>query len=139
MQILQLTYTDSLPVLTSHRSPFLTIWRRPRETVRWIVAENPSLHVMWLACLAGIGDSLSRDFARDTGRQVHGGHHRCDLGGMYSGAALGTAEFLDLLPSNPVDRWLDWWQSHSRTSQGRDGLGIGANCLWCAAVDSSSR
>jgi Yip1 domain len=67
MNILQLTYTDSLPVLTSHRSPLLTIWRRPRETVRWIVAENPSLHVMWLACLAGIGDSLSRDFARDTG------------------------------------------------------------------------
>lgn len=67
MQILQLTYTDSLSVPTIHRSPFLTIWRQPRETVRWIVAENPSLHVMRLACLAGIGDLLSRDFARDTG------------------------------------------------------------------------
>ena len=67
MQTLQLTYTDSLPVPSSHRSPFLTIWRHPRETVRWIVAENPSLHVIWLACLAGVGDLLSRDFARDTG------------------------------------------------------------------------
>jgi hypothetical protein len=67
VQILQLTYTDSLPVSTIHRSPFLTIWRRPRETVRWIVAENPSLHVMWLACLAGIGDLLGRAFAPEAG------------------------------------------------------------------------
>ena len=67
MQILQLTYTDSVPIVPGHRSPFLTIWRHPRETVRSIVTENPTLHVMWLASLAGIADSLSDDFASDTG------------------------------------------------------------------------
>jgi Yip1 domain len=64
--ILQLTDAYPLPALPSHRRPFLTMWTRPRETVRWIVAENPDLYLKSLACLCGIGDLLSRDFANNT-------------------------------------------------------------------------
>lgn len=48
-------------------SPFLTIWTRPRETVRALVAESPELHVILLTCLAGIGESLDRASVRSLG------------------------------------------------------------------------
>jgi hypothetical protein len=106
VQTLQLTYSDSLPVLTSHRSPFLTIWRRPRETVRWIVAEKPSLHVMWLASLAGIGDSLSRDFARDTGDRSAVAITVAILGACIRGPLWGL---LNLWVFSHLIRWTGGW------------------------------
>lgn len=47
--------------------PFRTIWTRPRDTIRWIVATNPELHVVLLICLAGIGKSLDRASMRNAG------------------------------------------------------------------------
>jgi hypothetical protein len=51
----------------SAASPFVTIWTRPRQTVRRIVAERPDLHVLLLAGLFGIGRALDRAAARDLG------------------------------------------------------------------------
>ena len=50
--------------------PFQTIWTRPRETVRWLVATNPELHVVLLVCLGGIGSTLDRASMRSAGDQV---------------------------------------------------------------------
>jgi hypothetical protein len=48
-------------------SPFLTIWTRPRETVRTILLQNPELYVTLLACLAGIKETLDRAAMRNMG------------------------------------------------------------------------
>lgn len=50
--------------------PFRTIWTRPRDTIRWIVATNPQLHVMPLICIAGIGETLDRASLRNVGDTV---------------------------------------------------------------------
>ncbi|QDU94367.1 Yip1 family protein [Lignipirellula cremea] len=50
--------------------PFRTIWTRPRETVRRIIAVNPELHVVLLACLAGIGETLDRASMRNLGDKM---------------------------------------------------------------------
>lgn len=50
--------------------PFKTIWLSPRDTVRWIVAKNPELHVVLLVCLAGVGETLDRASVRNLGDQM---------------------------------------------------------------------
>ncbi len=50
--------------------PFHTIWTRPRETVRAIVEVDPRLHVVLLACLAGIGETLSRASMGNAGDEL---------------------------------------------------------------------
>lgn len=49
---------------------FLTIWFSPRETVRRIVSENPSLHVTLLACLFGVSQALDRASMRNAGDKL---------------------------------------------------------------------
>jgi hypothetical protein len=48
-------------------SPFLSIWVKPRETIRRIVDTDPTQHVVLLAMLAGIGQALDRASSRNTG------------------------------------------------------------------------
>ena len=48
-------------------SPFLNIWTRPRRTIRAIIAQDPSLHVVFLACLYGIAQVLDRASSRNAG------------------------------------------------------------------------
>ncbi|MHB0959995.1 MAG: Yip1 family protein [Pirellulaceae bacterium] len=50
--------------------PFQTIWTHPRDTVRRIVKQDPALHVMLLACLAGVGETLDRASMRNAGDQM---------------------------------------------------------------------
>jgi hypothetical protein len=50
--------------------PFKTIWTSPRKTIRRIVATDPTLHVILLACLAGIGSVLDRASMRSQGDKV---------------------------------------------------------------------
>jgi hypothetical protein len=33
------------------RSPWLSVWSRPRDTIEWIIARDPRRHVILLACL----------------------------------------------------------------------------------------
>jgi len=47
--------------------PFKTIWIRPRKTLHSILARDPKLHVILLASLAGIGDTLNRASVRNLG------------------------------------------------------------------------
>lgn len=54
-------------VLAQELKPFRTIWTRPRDTVRRIIAVNPELHVVPLVCLAGIGETLDRASMRNAG------------------------------------------------------------------------
>ena len=55
---------------TERLRPFRTIWTRPRETIRKIVATNPELHVVLLVCLSGIGHGLDRASLRSMGDRV---------------------------------------------------------------------
>lgn len=50
--------------------PFKTIWTSPRVTVRRIIAVNPDMHVLLLACLAGIGNTLNRASTRNAGDEM---------------------------------------------------------------------
>jgi len=55
----------SLPSQTL--SPWLSIWIKPRETIRRIVDSDPSYRVLLLTALAGIGQALDRASTRNTG------------------------------------------------------------------------
>jgi hypothetical protein len=46
------------------QSSFLTIWTKPRATIRQIVYIDPTQHVLLLAALAGIGSAFSRAYMR---------------------------------------------------------------------------
>jgi hypothetical protein len=46
------------------QSSFLTIWTKPRATIRQIVYIDPTQHVLLLAALAGIGNAFSRGSMR---------------------------------------------------------------------------
>ncbi|PHQ34845.1 Yip1 family protein [Rhodopirellula bahusiensis] len=50
--------------------PFKTIWLSPRRTVRQIVSVDPTLHVLLLACLSGVGETLDRASMRNLGDVV---------------------------------------------------------------------
>jgi len=50
--------------------PLKTIWLRPRKTLRQILAVDPEHHVVFLACLAGIGEALDRASTRNLGDQI---------------------------------------------------------------------
>ena len=50
--------------------PLKTIWTRPRDTVRRVVAKNPELHMVLLAGLAGIGKVLDRASTSDAGDEM---------------------------------------------------------------------
>lgn len=50
--------------------PFQSIWMSPRKTIRRIVATDPTLHVMLLAGLAGIGKVLDRAALRGQGDDI---------------------------------------------------------------------
>jgi hypothetical protein len=51
-------------VAVQNQSPFLTIWTKPRETIRHIVDINSTQYVLLLAILVGIGNTFSRTYAR---------------------------------------------------------------------------
>lgn len=48
-------------------NPWKTIWTRPRATVRYLVATDPTRSIMLLAALNGINSSLSRAVERNAG------------------------------------------------------------------------
>ena len=50
--------------------PFLTIWFHPRRTIRQIVTRDPTLYVIPLACIAGIGEILSQASLQNLGEMV---------------------------------------------------------------------
>ena len=50
--------------------PFKTIWTRPRATVRKIVSVDPTLHVVVLVCLNGIGSCLDRASLQNSGNTM---------------------------------------------------------------------
>jgi hypothetical protein len=50
--------------------PFRTIWTRPRDTIRSIIAVNPQLHVLLLICLAGVANTLDRASSRNLGDKM---------------------------------------------------------------------
>jgi len=50
---------------TERLRPFRTIWTRPRETIRKIVATNPDLHIGLIAVLGGIDRCFDRSSVRD--------------------------------------------------------------------------
>lgn len=48
-------------------TPFISIWFKPRETIRRIVETDPGRHVVLLAALAGVGETLDRASGRSLG------------------------------------------------------------------------
>lgn len=51
-------------------SPFLTVWTRPRATVRRIITERPGLYVLTLAALGGVGRYLEGASFRNSGERM---------------------------------------------------------------------
>ena len=58
---------DSLP---DEFKPFQTIWFHPRRTIRQLLATNPNYHVYTLVCIEGIGQSLDRASANNSGDTI---------------------------------------------------------------------
>ncbi|WP_152052548.1 Yip1 family protein [Tautonia marina] len=58
---------QEVPGLGPDPNPWKTIWRRPRATIRYLVATDPTRNVMLLAALSGINSSLSRAVERNAG------------------------------------------------------------------------
>lgn len=56
-----------IPSQTNMVSPFLSIWTRPRETIRKIVETDPKKYVLVLAMLAGVSQVLDRLSTRNYG------------------------------------------------------------------------
>lgn len=44
---------------TQSMNPWVSIWTKPRGTIRWIVETDPTRHVVLLAVVGGIANSLS--------------------------------------------------------------------------------
>ncbi len=51
-------------------NPWLSIWTRPRQTIRWIVNTDPHRSVLLLAALAGIAQALDRASSRNLGDRI---------------------------------------------------------------------
>lgn len=49
--------------------PWLTLWTRPRETIRHLIDHRPGYGVLLLAALSGISSSLGQSSNRNTGDQ----------------------------------------------------------------------
>lgn len=58
------------PSLPKDFSPLRTIWTRPRETIRTIVAVDPTRHVLVLTCLAGVGHGLQNATRRNAADHI---------------------------------------------------------------------
>jgi hypothetical protein len=54
----------------ARENPFLTIWTRPRATIRGIVDTHPTLHVIPLAMISGVVQALNRASMRNAGDQL---------------------------------------------------------------------
>ncbi|WP_169977703.1 Yip1 family protein [Tautonia rosea] len=63
----QIRTKHEIPGLGPDPNPWKTIWRRPRATIRYLVATDPTRSVMLLAALSGINSSLSRAVERNAG------------------------------------------------------------------------
>jgi hypothetical protein len=51
-------------------NPWLSIWTKPRATVRYLVKNDPDRHVPLLAVLGGIANALGRASQRSLGDQM---------------------------------------------------------------------
>lgn len=51
------------------QNPLLSIWLRPRETIRRIVTESPTKFVILFACILGAGRVLGRASSQDLGEE----------------------------------------------------------------------
>ncbi len=81
------------------RSPWLTIWLHPRQTIRWIADTNPRQGVHLIACISGLSWALSVASAFHLGDvlslpAIAGvaaiGGPLLGLAGLYAGGALYT-------------------------------------------------
>ena len=52
---------------TDTASPFISIWTKPRETIKGIVETDPKKYVLVLAMLAGVSQVLDRLSTRSYG------------------------------------------------------------------------
>jgi len=51
-------------------NPLLSIWFRPRETIREVLSQHPGLYVIPIFCIVGISQSLDRSSLRSLGDTV---------------------------------------------------------------------
>jgi hypothetical protein len=55
----------------SVENPFLTIWTRPRATIRAIVDTDPNRHVLLLAAIGGVVNALDRATWKNAETRCH--------------------------------------------------------------------
>lgn len=90
---------DRLPM-----NPWLTMWVRPRATMRAVLAAGPDLRVLMLAAIGGVESALDRAVARSLGDRLSlpGVLAVCLVGGTIAGI-VGVYLFAPLL------RWTGRW------------------------------
>ena len=64
------TATPTQGIDLSRENPFLTIWTRPRATIRAIVNTNPAFHVLPIAMIGGILEALQLESLVFAGEQI---------------------------------------------------------------------
>ena len=63
--------TSTKAIDLSRENPFLTIWTRPRATVRGIVNTDPAFRVMPIAVIGGILEALQLEFTALAGEELN--------------------------------------------------------------------
>lgn len=58
---------NNLVEQASYQSPLISIWYKPRKTIRQIITNNPTHLVILLAVLAGIGQAIDRAASKSQG------------------------------------------------------------------------
>ena len=59
-----------LPGATEGFRPFISMWLKPRETIRTIIDTNPHLHVVGLICLSSFFNGLNQASNRSVGDRI---------------------------------------------------------------------
>lgn len=93
-------------------SPWLTIWIRPRDTIRRIVDTDPTRHVLLLAALNGFAEALARGSARNAGDTI-------PLP-VFFGIAVTVAPIFAIITlyiSGALFRWTGSWLGGEATSE----------------------
>lgn len=93
-------------------TPLLSIWTRPRQTIRHIVETDPGRHVILLAALAGVGETLDRASGRSLGDTLPFGVI------LAFGLILGPiAGIISVYLGGALYRWSGSWLGGQATSE----------------------
>lgn len=92
--------------------PWFSIWRRPRSTLQWILAQDGEAWVLGLAAISGIAEALDRASSRSMGDDTS---HSLILFAVLIGGPLGgvIGLYVSAFLLGYSGRWLDGCASYA--------------------------